>query len=291
MEQWAREGMVFPSAPRGGLDSARASHPWVLENGSGGLRMWYTGNDGTTSRILEALRPAGGAWRCVGIAVDPGSAGGSDAYGVESPCVVATPGGYLMAYGGSDGETTRLHMATSTDARQWTAQGTIMQHGAEDSVAATSPCLLVTNERWWLYFTGFGDSGNGRRSVVLAAVSGSGASWDRVGAVLEPEQYELAVSSACVVEIARTFYMFYASQDGDRGSIALATSADGVSWDRRGTTLAPTAEEPEGRSLDTPCVVRLRDGSLHMWYAALATDDTGLAYRIHSARFSGSLPA
>jgi hypothetical protein len=99
-----------------------------------------------------------------------------------------------------------------------------------------------------------------------------------------------AVSSACVLDIARTFHMFYASQDGDRGSIALATSKDGVSWDRRGTTLAPPAEEPEGHSLDTPCVVRLRDGSLHMWYAALAAGDTGLAYRIHSARFSGSSP-
>lgn len=290
MEQWTREGTSFQSDPRGGLDGARASHPWVLEDCSGGLRMWYTGNDGTTSRILEAFRPAGGAWQPTGIAVEAGLAGGSDAYGVESPCVVATPGGYLMAYAGSDGQITRLHMATSTDALQWRAHGTIMQHGPEDSVAATHPCLVVTNERWWLYFTGYGAAANSRRSVVLAAVSGSGASWDRVGAVLEPEQHELAVSSACVLEIARTFHMFYASEDGDRGSIALATSMDGVSWDRRGTTLAPTAEESEGRSLDSPCVVRLRDGSLHMWYAALATGDTGLAYRIHSATFSGPLP-
>lgn len=290
MEQWTRNGAILEPRSQVELDRVRASHPWVVEEDSG-LRMWYTGNDGTTSRILEAVQPAGGAWCRTGVAIDAGFAGGSDAYGVESPCVVATPGGYLMAYAGSDGQITRLHMATSADGYRWTAHGTIMQHGAEDRVAATHPRLLPTEQRWWLYFSGYSGSANSRRSVVLAAVSATGASWDRVGAVLEPEQGELAVSSACVLEMARTFYMFYVSDDGDRTSIALATSADGASWDRRGTTLAPTGEQPEGHSVDTPCVVRLKDGSLQMWYSALSTGDTGHTYRICSATFSGFLPA
>jgi predicted GH43/DUF377 family glycosyl hydrolase len=289
VDKWTREGAILQPESEGELDGMRASHPWVVED-DGGLRMWYTGSDGTTSRILQAVQPSGGAWRRLGVAVDAGFAGGSDGYGVESPCVVSTPGGYLMAYAGSDGQVTRLHMATSVDGQRWTAQGTIMQHGAEDRVAATHPCLLTTEQRWWLFFSGYGGWANSRRSVVLAAVSATGASWDRLGPVLEPERGELAVSSACVLEIARTFHMFYVSEDGDRASIALATSTDGASWDRRGTTLAPTGEQPEGRSVDTPCVVRLKDGSLHMWYSALGLGDTGLAYRICSATFTGSLP-
>jgi hypothetical protein len=61
----------------------------------------------------------------------------------------------------------------------------------------------MTGERWWLFFTGYPGS-SGRRSVLVAAVSQTGASWDRVGAILELEQGEVAVSHPCAVEISRT---------------------------------------------------------------------------------------
>jgi predicted GH43/DUF377 family glycosyl hydrolase len=99
--------------------------------------MWYSGSDGTTSRILTAERPPGGGWERQGVAIDAGFAGDSDSYGAESPCVVKTPGGYLMVYGGSDGEISRLHMATSEDSHRWNTQGTIMQRGPEDESRAS----------------------------------------------------------------------------------------------------------------------------------------------------------
>jgi len=112
---WIREGEVsLPRAP-GEPDSLRAWRPWVLEEADGTLRMWYTASDGTTSRILTAKRPPGGGWERLGVAIDAGFAGDSDSYGAESPCVVNTPGGYLIVYGGFDGEVGRLHMATSED--------------------------------------------------------------------------------------------------------------------------------------------------------------------------------
>ena len=43
----------------GEADSVRALRPWVLEEDDGTLRMWYSGNDGTTWRILEAIQPGG----------------------------------------------------------------------------------------------------------------------------------------------------------------------------------------------------------------------------------------
>jgi predicted GH43/DUF377 family glycosyl hydrolase len=284
--EWVREGQVFTPGSSGEPDSQRAMRPWVLEE-DGGLRMWYSGHDGTTGRILTAVHRPGAAWERLGVAIDAGFAGGSDRYGVESPCVVPTPGGYLMAYGGFDGEATRLHMATSGDGQTWTAQGTIMQRGPQDALAASHPCLVQTEAGWWLYFTGYDGVSDSRHAVVLAAVSPSGASWDRVGTVLEPGEGELAASHPCVLSIARTFYMFYASDDGGEVAIAMATSADGVSWDRHGTTLAPIAAGPDAGGVHTPCAVRLRDGSLRMWYAGLAAGDTGLAYRICSAHFPG----
>jgi predicted GH43/DUF377 family glycosyl hydrolase len=282
--EWVREGEVFPPAS-GEADSLRAWRPWVLEEDDGTLRMWYSGDDGTTSRILEAVQREDGTWERLGVAIDAGFVGDTDDYGVESPCVVKTPAGYLMVYAGSDGDATRLHMATSLDGRGWDAQGTIMQRGPEDAVAASHPCLLLTGERWWLFFTGYDGSNDSRRAAILAAISQSGASWDRVGAVLEPAEGEIATSHPCVLEISREFRMFYASDDGQRLQIALATSADGLSWDRRGTILAPSGEGPDGLAVQSPCVVRLHDGSLRMWYSGLAVGDTELAYRICTARF------
>jgi predicted GH43/DUF377 family glycosyl hydrolase len=285
--EWVRQGAVFgPSAPDA-PDRLRSLRPWVLEEGDGALRMWYSGHDGTTGRILAAAQRPGWDWEHRGVAIDAGLAGDSDRYGVESPCVVPTPGGYLMAYSGFDGETTRLHMATSTDGRDWTAQGTIMQRGPEDVLGASHPCLLTTATRWWLYFCGYDGSQASRRATILAAVSQTGASWDRVGVVLEPAPGELAVSHPSVLVSERVFHMFYASDDGEQVSIAMATSSDGVSWDRHGTTLAASGTDQDADGVHSPCALRRGDGSLQLWYAGLARHDRALAYRICSARFPG----
>ncbi len=278
---------MFSPPSFGDADGLRAWQPWVLEEDDGTLRMWYSGHDGTTARILEATRAPGHAWRRLGVVIDAGLAGETDAYGVESPCVIRVPGGYLMAYGGSNSEYTRIHMATSADGHHWIGQGTIMQSGQEDALAATNPCLVVTGEQWWLFYSGYDGSHEGRRATVMVAVSPSGASWDRLGAVLEPEPGELAVGHPCVVEVAHRFQMFFASEHDEQVSIALATSQDGVAWERRGIVLSGSEEEPEALAVSTPCVLRLRDGSVHMWYAQRPLGDVQLAYRICAARIDG----
>lgn len=284
---WIRDGEISLPRTPGAPDGLRALRPWVLEEADGTLRLWYTGSDGTTSRVLAAVRSERGVWERLGIAVDAGFAGDTDSYGAESPCVVKTPGGYLMAYGGFDGEVSRLHMATSGDALHWDAHETIMQRGPEDSGGANHPGLLITGERWWLFYTGYPSASGEQGSVLVAAVSQTGASWDRVGTILEPEMGEAAVSHPCTLEISRTFYMFYATDAGGPIRTALASSSDGLSWDRRGLVLEPGAAGPDGFGVHTPCVLKRRDGSLEMWYAGLPVGDDGFGYRICSARFPG----
>jgi len=178
--------------------------------------MWHSASDGTTSRILVSDRVPGGGWERLGTAIEPGLSGPTDSFAAESPCVVKTPGGYLMVYG-LRFEVTRLHVATSTDARDWISRGILLQRGPDDASAATDPCIVITGERWWLFYTGTGDSKMGRHAAVLAAVSDTGASWDRMGPILEPDAGEISVSHACVVDFGRTFWMFYASEDPGRG--------------------------------------------------------------------------
>jgi predicted GH43/DUF377 family glycosyl hydrolase len=260
--------------------------PWVVEE-DGARRMWYSGHDGTTGRILAAVERDDGVWERQGIAIDAGFSGESDLYGVESPSVVRTPAEYVMAYAGFDGQTTRLHMAASNDGLAWTRRGAIMPPGARDALATSHPSLLRTESGWWLFFSAYDGAQDSRRATIVAAVSANGDSWDRVGTVLEPMQGELAASHPCVIMAARTFYMFYASDDGERVEIALASSPDGLEWNRHGTTLRATRDEAEAGGVHTPCAIRCRDGSLRIWYAALPAADDRLGYQIRSARFPG----
>ena len=284
---WNLGGYVFPDddTSDAALERERAFGPAVVEDGDGTLRMWYSGHDGSTVRILEAVKPPGGPWERRGVSLDVGAAGASDAYGVESPSVVATPGGYLMAYAGSNGADTLLHMATSEDGRRWRAHGAFMQRGADDALGATHPCLLVTGGQWWLFYSGYDGSANGRRASILAAVSDSGASWDRLGPVLQPVDGEVSVTEPCVVLSHRQFSMFFVSDDDHRPTIQLATSADGFSWNRRGTLLPGSNENEDTLAERSPCALRLHDGTIGLWFAGRPTTDLDFPYRLCCAEF------
>lgn len=286
---WHLQGHVLPGsdAPPD-LELTRAFGPSVLEEDDGTLRMWYSGHDGSTSRILEAVQPPGRPWERRGVSIDAGLAGESDAYGVESPTVVATPDGYLMAYAGSNGADTRLHMAVSHNGEVWKPLGPFMQREEEDAVGATHPYLLVTGRQWWLFYSGYDGSRNGRKARILAAVSDSGAAWDRVGPVLEPVDDELAVFEPWVVLSRRRFWMFYVSDDDRRPTIQVATSEDGVSWSRRGITLPGSGEQVDTLEERSPCLLRLRDGTLRLWFAGRPNRDPSAAFRLCWATFSGS---
>lgn len=272
----------------------------MVEEDDGTLRMWYSGHDGTTSRILEAVQSPGQPWQRLGVAVDAGLAGESDRYGVEAASVLRLDEGYLMVYSGFDGRDSRLHLATSADGHQWVPEGPIMS--GEAPLPGRTPRLFVGGDQWWLFYSGAVDShpvdgsevSNGsrgpRRTAILAAVSKPGGAWDPVGVVLEPERGEVATSHPCVVEISRTLYMFYASENEQQSSVGLATSTAGVEWERRGIAVSATDDDPDTWAVTAPCVVRLRDGSLRMWYARRPWGDDRLAYAIGSAIYPGPWP-
>lgn len=285
---WHLEGQILPDTEAlSGLESFRAFAPCVVEEDDGTLRMWYSGHDGSTSRILEAVQRPGCPWERRGVSIDAGLTGQSDAYGVESPSVVFTPGGYLMAYAGSDGAETSLHMATSSDGRRWEPLGTCLQREQADAVGATHPCLVVTGELWWLFYAGYDGSENGRRATILAAVSDSGASWDRVGPVLEPRGDEFALFEPWVVMSQRRFSMLFVSDDTSGLAIQMATSEDGISWDRRGNTLPGSGDDVDTLEERSPCMLRLRDGTLRLWFASRPAGDVSAPYQLCSANFSG----
>ena len=129
-----------------------------------------------------------------------------------------------------------------------------MQRGPEDAGGANHPCLLMTGERWWLFYTGYPGSGPGQRSVLVAAVSQTGASWDRVGAILEPEAGEVAVSHPCALEVARAIYAFLRQRrrrsDPNRDGDLIRRPLMGPPWHGPGT------RRPGARRFERPHSLR-----------------------------------
>jgi predicted GH43/DUF377 family glycosyl hydrolase len=288
---WINHHQVFsPEGSSTGPDSLRAFRPSLLEEDDGTLRMWYSGHDGSTGRILEAVREPGQDWKRLGTCVNAGAAGDTDAFGAESPSVVRMSGGYMMAYAGSDGADTRLHMASSDDGHEWKLLGTFLPRGEPDAVGATHPCLVVTGERWSLFYSGYDGGKEGRRAAIMSAVSEDGVAWDRVGPVLSPQPHEVAVTEASILVRRRHFTMFFVSDDGARATVDIATSDDGVSWDRRGSTLRLGRRHNDRSQLRSPAVLRLRDHHLRLWYAARTTGDPANGCRLWSADFAKDKP-
>ena len=291
---WTRHELALPpSGPWSDLDAVRAFRPTVLEEPDGTLHMWYSGHDGETGRILEAVQEPGQPWRRLGPGVEAGSSGASDAQGVEAPSVVRSPTGFSMAYAGSDGDDTRLHMATSDDGHRWEARGSFMERGGgAGSGDANHPCLVVTGDRWWLFYSSYHGAGAGRRAEILAAVSRNGISWDPIGTVLAPSGDELAVAEPCVLVRQRQFTMLFVCDNGTPASIDMATSRDGVAWDRRGTTLRLGQRGGGDRAstrIGSPIAAHLQDGRLRMWYSVHTNGDVVGSCRLGSPEFERTI--
>jgi predicted GH43/DUF377 family glycosyl hydrolase len=283
---WARPFQVLrPSGPFADLDRHRAERPSVIEEGSV-MRMWYAGHDGSIARILAAEQRPRDNWRRLGPSVEPGLAGATDAAGVHSPSVVRRDDGYLMVYAGSDGTTTRLHLAASDDGRQWRSGGVLPAPSGHE--AATAPCLITALDRLWLYYVGAGEDG---RATVFAATTADGASWDDAGPVLAADGDDEVVSDPWVVVGEGGFVMFLVGRDPDGGTaVQVATSPDGRTWSRRSAPLGLSRRHYDGGLIGGPSAMRLRGGHLRLWYSAgVEGDETG-GCRLWSSDSHGRTP-
>jgi hypothetical protein len=303
---WTQPFQVLrPSGPFAELDRHRAWRPSVLQGDGTVLRMWYAGHDGSTSRVLAAEQFARHGWTRLGASIDPGFAGSTDSAAVGAPSVVRTDTGYLMAYAGSDGTETQVHFATSGDGETWQPCGPFLLGGRP--VAATSPCLVMAPDRLWLYYAAGGDD---RRTAIHAATSaGEGAGrgrWQHVGPVVEPDGTERGVSEPWVVAAERGLLMFLVTcggngdagadgngdlADGDGGTaVAVATSADGVTWARRPAPLDLARRHHDIGSIGGPSALRFRGGRLRLWYAAGDENHEAGHCRLWSTDLNGQRP-
>ena len=158
--------------------------------------------------------------------------------------------------------------------------------GTFDDSGAMPSWIVADGDREWLYYIGWnlGVTVPFRNAVGLAVREGSGE-FRRVfeGPIIDrsPTEPHFA-TNPCVLRDGPTWTIWYLSCVGwdlvegrprHRYHIKVATSADGIAWDRRGQVAIDFRDESE-YAISRPCVVRDPD-RYRIWYA-----HRGVSYRI-----------
>lgn len=200
--KFSQGDVVDPDEQAGIFDAVFALDAFVLKDGTT-YRCWYTGWNGETRdegnglatkinfRIGYATSTDGLNWTKVqgsagaNSVLGMGDDGEADALGAEDPYVIKENGIFRMWYVGWDGQSRRIHYATSTDGMNWTKKGVVMdlgRPGHPDELGLRNPVVIKRSGKYELWYQG--KSSDTPRYHVLRAVSQDGLSWKRAGEVV-----------------------------------------------------------------------------------------------------------
>src|SRR2546427_1271907 len=181
-----------------------------------------------------------------------------------------------MSASASGGSTYRFHLATSADGLVWAKQGVVLAVGPPGSGEDRNvfkPSVVVRSGLYSMWYGGQPSSG-GTVSIFLAT-SSDGVSWTRRGIVLPHGPSgsfdELAAYYPTVRIVGSTYEMLYTGDSaGGENRLALAESADGISWQKKGVVLdlLPPDESPV---LAHPFLHVEANGTWNVYYAARGT--------------------
>ncbi|HHL40864.1 MAG TPA: hypothetical protein ENJ37_10190 [Deltaproteobacteria bacterium] len=275
------ERAVVDTGPRDGWDSFGVAGGSVLRDGDRYM-LWYSGHDGVTFRIGLATSTDGVHWtrHPENPVLDLGPRGSWDDARVDYPLVIKEDGLYRMFYGGSGNvpwAPPSIGVATSTDGVHWTrlAESPVLgpgEAGGFDDTYIGYPMVMKEGDRYRLWYAGSDRYGQWK---IGYAESTDGIEWSRLlGPVLdlgeEGSWDSMSVSYPRVVKFAGRYLLFYGGTDGGALRIGLATSEDGIFWERSaGTAILEPGEKGswDGASVLGPMPL-VEDGRIRLWFTA-----------------------
>jgi predicted GH43/DUF377 family glycosyl hydrolase len=231
----------------------------------------------------------------------PGPQGSTDATRCMNPWILRDGDEYRLYYSGGDADgKQRICLATApvNDLSNWRRHGPLFDVGGPGSFDARW-CVLphvvkVADNNWHLYYTGNAGSGAGLSAFpgIGLATSKDGKTWKRLdgdpilkptGQPGDPDAIGIAGGSVLSVSLpgGKTEWRFYYTGCPTVGNplalnqqktICLATSMDGVRWQRQGAVmLRDPQRDYENIGVAGPVVQQQTDGTFRMWYSAIGT--------------------
>jgi predicted GH43/DUF377 family glycosyl hydrolase len=224
----------------GDWDGRAVRKPVVIKEGTE-YKMWYEGFDyWDVPRVGLATSSDGIIWTkyANNPVMESGPAEWEDASLEISPFVMDQGGQYKMWYEGSDGTVRQLGYATSPDGISWTKDENnpvlAAGPGAYDQQAAGHGAVLYEDSTYKLWYHAISDV---NVPTVAYATSPNGVTWTKYDPnpvlPLKAGSWEdWGLWGPAVLNVGGTYWMWYAGGAYNLPSIGVATSLDGISWDK-----------------------------------------------------------
>ena len=294
---WKKQGVVIPNNKEGKFDSVHTYGPCVIKDGPK-YKMWYSGHDGTTERILYSESAEGVEWKKPKLVLDVSNymseyiEGGNkvksapyhqrtqDNLHAYAPFVLKERNHYKMWYLGKyDEHIYKLFYAVSKDGLEWTKLGLSLDlnpnavnannyDGRFDTHHVSYPFVLRDkNGLYQMWYTGKDHT----HMRILHAYSFEGFHWFRTGIVLNIDKNGSGSLDTCYPHLTfnddlNRWEMFYTGFDTKHKRTLLALSTDRKDWVKCGVTLNVSKTGPDSVHAYTPTVI-YDQGLYRMWYS------------------------
>ena len=166
---WANHQLVININVEGTYDTSHAYAPKVIKDGST-YKMWYSGHNGTTWRIMYATSSNGTTWANHAMVLNIGDEGTYDTVSAYTPMVVKDGATYHMWYAGLDASRHRIIYADSANGTTWANHALVQDYNVEatyDTVHVEAPTVLFEGLNYKIWYSGY----NGVNSRILFADS------------------------------------------------------------------------------------------------------------------------
>ena len=275
---WVSEGLLLePSEPDEATDGFLS--PAVVE-ADGTLHLFITHKSGPTHTLLHAAADTWGDW------LDPRPVAGLPDDEMQAYPTVIYEDGLLKLWLGSGS----VDHYTSAHGDDWTLVGehvlTAGDAGDFDDLSLLYPSVVAIDDGYVMLYTGF----DGAVFRIGRATSTDGIDWakDAASPVIVPGDGDdfdnQAVAQTALARAGSGWLAWYGGYDTSQSNpgpyrVGLATSDDGVSWQKAGVSLDLSADGLDAWST-RDAAVAFHDGAWRMVYTGMAPDSR---YRLMSA--------
>ncbi len=250
-----------------------------------------SGSGSAAGAVLSASNPVSWTKYASNPVINLGAGGSFDSSHAYVFSVILDGSTYKMWYDGNDGINNRVGYATSSDGITWTKSASspvlnLGTSGAWDDVHVSHPSVILDGSTYKMWYAGY----DGSLWKIGYATSSDGISWTKSvsNPVLSVEAGgtwdDAAIFTPRVIIDGSTYKMWYAGYDGLTWRIGYATSSDGITWNKYGSSAVFDLGSNgtwDDANLIQPHVI-LSGSTYKMWYAG----NDGVSWRIGYATSS-----